>query len=135
MRFAAYALLTLVGISVGVFHWAMDLSPVDAYYFVVTTLTTTGYGDVNLQHAPALIKLYGTLVMVSGAALFAVLFSMMTDLLLRTRFADVLAQGTSHSKGHIIVAGLGHTGFRVLRQLARLGRLVSGDEQWCSGHG
>ena len=62
--------------------------------------------------------------MVSGGALFAVLFSMMTDLLLRTRFADVLAQGTRHRKEHIIVAGLGHTGFRVLRQLARLGEDV-----------
>jgi Trk K+ transport system NAD-binding subunit len=121
LRFAVYALLTLVGISVGVFHWAMDLSPVDAYYFVVTTLTTTGYGDVNLQHAPALVKLYGTLVMVSGAALFAVLFSMVTDLLLRTRFGDLLAQGMNRQRNHIIVAGLGHTGFRVLRELSQMG--------------
>ena len=129
LRFAAYALLTLVGISVGVFHWAMDLSPVDAYYFVVTTLTTTGYGDVNLQHAPALIKLYGTLVMVSGAALFAVLFSMVTDLLLRTRFGDLLAQGMNRQKDHIIVAGLGHTGFRVLRELSQMGDSLVAIEQ------
>jgi len=133
LRLAFYGLLALVLLSVGVFHVALGLSPVDAYYFVITTLTTTGYGDYNLQTAAPLIKIYGTLVMVSGGALFAVLFSMMTDLLLRTRFADVLAQGTRHRRGHVIVAGLGNMGFRVLRQLARLGEDVVAVEK--SGHG
>jgi hypothetical protein len=45
------------------------------------------------------------------------LFSMLTDLLLRTRFSDVLAQGATHYQDHVIVAGLGNTGFRVLRAL------------------
>jgi Trk K+ transport system NAD-binding subunit len=129
LRATFYGLLALVGLSVGVFHFALGLSPIDAYYFVVTTLTTTGYGDINLQTAHPLIKLYGTLVMVSGGALLAVLFSMTTDLLLRTRFADVLAQGASHHQGHVIVAGLGRTGFRVLRQLTRLGESVVAIEQ------
>jgi Trk K+ transport system NAD-binding subunit len=118
LRFALYGLLILVGISVGVFHVALGLSPIDAYYFVMTTLSTTGYGDINLQNARPLVKLYGTLVMVSGGALFAVIFSVMTDLLLRTRFSDVVAQGTNHLREHIIIAGLGRLGFRVLRQLA-----------------
>jgi Trk K+ transport system NAD-binding subunit len=118
LRFALYGLLAMVAISVGVFHVALGLSPVDAYYFVITTLSTTGYGDFNLQNAKPLVKIYGTLVMVSGGALFAVVFSVMTDLLLRTRFADVVAQGTSYLREHIVLAGLGHTGFRVLRQLA-----------------
>ena len=124
LRFACYGLLAVVLVSVGVFQSALGLSPVDAYYFVITTLTTTGYGDFSLQKASPLVKVYGTLVMVSGGALFAVLFSMMTDLLLRTRFVDVMAQGSSHRRDHVIVAGLGNTGFRVLRQLVRLGEQV-----------
>jgi voltage-gated potassium channel Kch len=122
LRFALYALLGLVFASVWLFHVALGLSLVDAYYFVITTLTTTGYGDINLGAAHPLMKVYGTLVMVSGAALFAVVFSMITDLLLRTRFGDVLARGVSHHRNHVIVAGLGHTGFRVLRELGRLGQ-------------
>jgi Trk K+ transport system NAD-binding subunit len=121
LRFALYALLGLVAASVVLFHAALGLSLVDAYYFVITTLTTTGYGDINLGSASPLVKVYGTLVMVSGGALFAVVFSMITDLLLRTRFGDVLARGVSRHQGHVIVAGLGHTGFRVLRELSRLG--------------
>lgn len=121
LRFSLCVLLALVGISVGVFHVALGLSPVDAYYFVITTLTTTGFGDINLQTARPLVKLYGTLVMISGGALFAVIFSMVTDLLLRTRFGDLLARGLVRQRDHVIVAGLGHTGFRVLRELSRLG--------------
>jgi Trk K+ transport system NAD-binding subunit len=124
LRATLYGLCTLVALSVSLFHLALGLSPVDAYYFVMTTLTTTGYGDFNLQNASPLLKIYGTLVMVSGGALLAVFSSMMTDLLLRTRFADVLAQGVSHHRGHVIVAGLGHMGFRVLRQLVQLGEEV-----------
>jgi Trk K+ transport system NAD-binding subunit len=124
LRFSFYALLGLLGVTVGVFHWAMRISLIDAYYFAITTFTTTGYGDFNLQNAPPLLKLYGTLVMTSGAALFAVLFSMATDLLLRTRFGDLMAQGLMHQRGHIIVAGLGRTGFRVVRELSRLGETV-----------
>lgn len=121
LRFSLCVLLALVGVSVGVFHVALGLSPVDAYYFVITTLTTTGFGDINLQTARPLVKLYGTLVMISGGALFAVIFSMLTDLLLRTRFGDLLARGVVRQRDHVIVAGLGHTGFRVLRELSRLG--------------
>jgi Trk K+ transport system NAD-binding subunit len=124
LRFSFYALLGLAALSVGVFHWGMRLSLIDAYYFAITTFTTTGYGDFNLQNASPLLKLYGTLVMISGAALFAVLFSMATDLLLRTRLGDLLAQGLVHQRGHIIVAGLGHTGFRVVRELSRMGESV-----------
>lgn len=117
LRYALFAMVVLVVLSIGVFHAALGLSPVDAYYFVLTTLTTTGYGDFNLQAAHPLVKIYGTMVMVLGGCFFAVLFSMLTDLLLRTRFSDVLAQGANHYKDHIIIAGLGNTGFRVLRAL------------------
>jgi Trk K+ transport system NAD-binding subunit len=121
LRFALYALLGVVAASVGLFHVVLGLPIIDAYYFVITTLTTTGYGDINLQSAPPLVKLYGTLVMVTGGALFAVVFSMVTDLLLRTRFGDLLARGAARQRDHVIVAGLGHTGFRVLRELVRMG--------------
>jgi Trk K+ transport system NAD-binding subunit len=124
LRFSMYALLGLLAVTVGVFHWSMRLSLIDAYYFAITTFTTTGYGDFNLQASPPLLKLYGTLVMISGAALFAVLFSMATDLLLRTRLGDLMAQGLAHQRGHIVVAGLGHTGFRVVRELSRMGETV-----------
>jgi Trk K+ transport system NAD-binding subunit len=124
LRYSLFAMVALVALSIGVFDVALGLSSVDAYYFVLTTLTTTGYGDYNLQAAHPLVKIYGTMVMVLGGCLFAVVFSMLTDLLLRTRFSDVLAQGANHYQDHIIVAGLGNTGFRVLRALHDQGEEV-----------
>lgn len=41
---------------------------VDALYFTVATLTTTGYGDITLQSAGG--KIFSVLVMVVGVALF-----------------------------------------------------------------
>ena len=121
LRFAVFAMLLLVATSVGIFRMVLKLPLVDAYYFVVTTITTTGYGDITLQGAPGWLKVYGTLVMISGCGLFAVLFSVITDLLLRTRMGDVVARGAAGLHGHVVVAGMGNVGIRVLRELAAHG--------------
>jgi Trk K+ transport system NAD-binding subunit len=121
LRFAVFGMLTLVVTSIGLFRVVLHLPLVDAYYFVITTITTTGYGDISLQAAPAWVKVYGTLVMISGCALFAVLFSVITDVLLRTRLGDVMARGAAELRGHLVVAGMGNVGVRVLRELARHG--------------
>ena len=47
LRWVFAALLGLTALSVFVFSWGMDLSLVDAFYFVVTTVTTVGYGDIT----------------------------------------------------------------------------------------
>ena len=133
LRTALIALFTIVVFSVGVFHFAHGLSLVDAFYFVVTTVTTVGYGDCNLMEAPAWLKLYGAMVMLSGAAIVATLFSIITDLILGTRFRDVLARSCSQFKGHIIVAGLGNIGFRVVKELVHSGETVVAIEQRESG--
>jgi voltage-gated potassium channel Kch len=118
LKFAVFAMLALVVTSIGLFRVVLRLPLVDAYYFVVTTITTTGYGDISLRSAPAWVKVYGTLVMISGCGLFAVLFSVITDVLLRTRLGDVMARGAAGLSGHVVVAGMGNVGIRVLRELA-----------------
>jgi Trk K+ transport system NAD-binding subunit len=124
LRAALLALTAVVALSVVVFRFALDMKPVDAFYFVITTVTTTGYGDYNLLEAPPWLKLYGSFVMLCGAAIIALLFSIVTDLVLRTRFRDVIARGCARYEGHIIVAGLGNIGFRLVRELAHSGETV-----------
>jgi Trk K+ transport system NAD-binding subunit len=121
LRFAVFAMLVLIATSIGLFRVVLHLPLVDAWYFVVTTITTTGYGDISLHGAPAWVKVYGTLVMISGCALFAVLFSVVTDVLLRTRLGDVMARGAARTRGHVVVAGIGNVGIRALRELVRHG--------------
>lgn len=49
--------LALVLAATTYFHVAERLSWVDALYFVVATVATVGYGDINLLNAPASHKL------------------------------------------------------------------------------
>jgi Trk K+ transport system NAD-binding subunit len=68
--------------------------------------------------------LYGTFLMLCGAAFAAMLFSMITDLILRARLRDLFLRRTSRHRGHIIVAGLGRIGFRLVGDLIRHGEEV-----------
>ena len=111
--------------SVFVFRHALHLSPVDALYFVVTTATTTGYGDISLKDTPDWVKLYGCAVMLTGGALLGIVFSYLAALATAERLDETLSRRAGSLTGHIIVAGLGNLGYRVARQLADLGLDVS----------
>lgn len=124
LRVALMVLLGVVILSVVVFESALNLSFDQALYFVVTTITTVGFGDYNLMNAAPFLKYYGIFLMLCGAAIMAVLFSIVTDMVLSIRFRDVLARGCSHFHGHIIVTGLGNIGYRVVRELTRCGETV-----------
>lgn len=124
IRSAMAAFLGVVLFSVVFFHMTLGLKGIDAFYFVITTITTVGYGDLSLINASPWLKLYGSFLMLCGAAIMATLFSIITDLVLRTRLRDVLARSCSRYKGHVIVAGLDNLGFRLVRELAEHGETV-----------
>lgn len=99
------------------FSWQHGFPVGDALYFVVTTLTTTGYGDYSLKEFPFSAKLAGMLVMLSGASLFAILFALLTDKLFRMRLESLLGRRPVRKAGHMIVCGAGDVGSRVLECL------------------
>src|SRR5207237_5124605 len=66
LRHAFIALNLLILLSVFVFHVGMRLSFLNALYFVVSTVTTTGYGDINPGRAVWWLTLYGCLLMMLG---------------------------------------------------------------------
>ena len=107
--------------SIFVFRHALHLSPVDALYFVVTTATTTGYGDISLKDTPDWVKLYGCAVMLTGGALLGIVFSYLAALATAERLDETLSRRAGSLTGHVIVAGLGNLGYRVTRQLTDLG--------------
>ena len=125
-------LLAIVTFSVFLFQHALKLPLVDAIYFVVTIITTVGFGDYNFMNASPALKLYGAFLMFCGAAILATLFSIVTDLILNLRLQDILTRGSAHLRGHIVVAGLGSIGFRVMRELARRGETVVAIEREAS---
>lgn len=122
------ALLAVSILSVVVFWTAGRMSPLDAIYFVVTTMTTVGYGDFNLQHAPTGLKVFGVLMMLSGAALLATVYAIIADRVLAARVEYLLGRKRVSLHGHTIVVGLGKVGYRVARALDSLGVSVVGVE-------
>ncbi len=122
--------LLLIGIlavfisSVLVFHIWFELSPIDAAYFTVTVMTTTGFGDISLLKASDLIKLYGAFVMICGAAILAVLYSVIADYVLSSRLDQILGRKQHRMDNHIVVVGLGNVGYRIVDNLLNMGEKV-----------
>lgn len=123
------AILALIAISVLVFQWGMGLSGVDALYFVVTTITTTGYGDITPRDHAGWLKVYASLLMLLGSATIATVYSLITDFLVTQRFRQLLGRREVPDGGHVIVAGLGNVGLRVIEELVASGVAAVGVER------
>lgn len=114
-------LLFLAAGSAFLFHHTLGLHWYQAIYFVVTIMTTTGFGDISLRHASPAIVLFGTGLMLVGAMLMAVLYAYLTDYLLSTRLAPFLGQIPFPLRQHFIMCGFGKVGYRIAEELRALG--------------
>lgn len=126
-RLAPAVVLGFVGVVIVFtlfFATALDLPYLDAAYFVWTTITTVGYGDIALRDASSAAKVVGMAMMVTGAAGFAVLFGLFTDWVVARRLEILSGHVSVRGKGHIVIAGAGNIGIRVAGELHRHGHRV-----------
>jgi Trk K+ transport system NAD-binding subunit len=121
LRAALLVLVALAIFSALVFYVFAGLDPIDAIYFTVTVITTTGFGDINLREAPAALKLYGAGLMLFGATMLAIVYAFITDTIVGARLARALGGPPRHLRDHVVVCGLGSIGYRVVAELAGLG--------------
>jgi Trk K+ transport system NAD-binding subunit len=120
-RFIFGALVFIAMVSVVVFWVIGHMKPLDALYFVVTTMTATGFGDVDLHNVSAYLKLYGVLMMLCGAALMATIYTIITDYVLSARVELLLGHREVNYSDHTVIMGLGNVGYRVAHDLKMLG--------------
>lgn len=123
-----FRMLAFVGLLIAVgtayFRSAMNLSVVDALYFVVTTITTTGYGDITPKDASAVTKVASVALMLLGTGSFAIVFALAADWLFARRLNRVLGRIPTKWRGHYVIAGAGNMTVRVATQLREQGMRI-----------
>lgn len=114
-------MVTLLVVGTVYFAFAKGLSPITSLYFTVVTLSTVGYGDINLLSDPAPVKIVGIVFIMLGATVLAIFFAVLTDTIVGARLAQVLGSVHGRMRNHVIVCGLGNMGFRLLGEFADQG--------------
>lgn len=107
------------------FHIAEQLSWIDSLYFVVVTIATVGYGDINLLQSSFITKLIGIMLILSSTFFIWMIFSLTIDRVVKKRAQLLLGRKKYLYKNHIILCGLGRLGFFIAEELITRGeRLV-----------
>jgi Trk K+ transport system NAD-binding subunit len=86
-------------------------------YFAVTTISTTGYGDITPLHEGAGLKLGVMVLMLIGALSLALIYALITDAVVGVRLSRSLGERPRPRRGHVVVLGLGRIGQRVVEDL------------------
>ncbi|MBS1808729.1 MAG: NAD-binding protein [Acidobacteria bacterium] len=107
------------------FHFAENLSWVDAWYFVVTLMTTVGFGDISLRGSSTVSKVIGTMLMIASVTNTAIIFALITDSLLRRRLMLSVGRKRIKQSNHVIVIGIGSVGIQVIEELLKRGESVT----------
>ena len=121
---ARLALGALVVFLVGswYFHAVFRDRWLDAAYFVVATMTTTGYGDVTPNRNDPIEVVAAMLLMLSGITFTGLFIAFGASLLTRVQWVTMQGLRPIHRRGHIIVCGAGSIGSEVIDLLLGLGK-------------
>jgi Trk K+ transport system NAD-binding subunit len=118
----AFVTSLVVVFSVWYFAHALGLSPFDACYFVVESITNTGFGDIPMGAAGTASKLLTIALMIGGAGILALVYALMTGWFVARRLDLLQGRVPERGSDHIVIAGAGNVGFRVAQLLAEAGR-------------
>lgn len=109
------------------------MSLVDAAYFTMETIATVGYGDFSFAAQASWLRIYAIGLMAVGAVLTAVVFALLTQLLVSRRLERSFGERrVGAMRGHVVVIGLGAVGMEVVEGLRQAGRrvvVVDADEE------
>jgi hypothetical protein len=96
----------------------------DAAYFVVASITTVGYGDINLLKASDTSKVVDIFMVLSSVAIVSLVFSLILDRIIKQRAQYAMGRKTYAYKNHIVVCGLGRLGYFIVEELLQRGEKI-----------
>jgi Trk K+ transport system NAD-binding subunit len=111
------------------FHAVFGDTWLDAAYFVIATMTTTGYGDVTPDRGNPFEIIAAILLMLTGVTLTGIFIAFGASLLVRVHWVTLQGLRPVHRRGHIIVCGAGSIGAGVIELLLGLGKRLVVIEQ------
>ena len=106
------------------FALTMHADPVTAAYFVASTMTTTGYGDVVPRTGDHVQQLAAIGTMLAGLFLTGIFVALVAANFTQARYRAQQGVRQIDATGHIVVAGAGRVGSRVIDYLLALDRKV-----------
>jgi voltage-gated potassium channel len=114
----AAVVLLLVGGTIG-FMIIESMSPLDALYMTVITLSTVGFGEVMPLHPAG--RLFVIFLIIFGVAILASFATLMGEQLLEGHFKNLVTRRKmehklKHMSGHFIIAGFGRVGRQVAKE-------------------
>jgi Trk K+ transport system NAD-binding subunit len=115
---------SICAIAVGYFSLTLNRDLITALYFVVTTFTTTGYGDILPSGRGPLPMMMAAFVMVTGVASSGIFIAFVTSALTRAQFTAMQGLRQIRTRGHVIVCGAGNVGSSVVGYLLALGQKI-----------
>ncbi|RUM89166.1 MAG: potassium channel protein [Thermodesulfatator sp.] len=118
--FGLLATLTLVGVAG--FALMEGLSPFEAFYLTMVTLTTVGYGDV-VPHTVA-GKVWAILIAFGGAGLFFYALGLVSEVVLSETFPNLFGRRQMEARigklrDHYIICGYGRIGKHICHLIAQ----------------
>ena len=115
------AFVGLITVAVLFFHFYEKLSWVDSVYFVVVTVATVGYGDINLINSDAFSKIFVIVLILASTFFIWMIFSLTIDHVLKKRIMLAMGRKKYRYKDHIVLCGLGRLGYFIAEELLRNG--------------
>src|SRR4051794_39470863 len=95
-----------------------------AAYFVMSTLTTTGYGDITPHQNDIVDVLLAMALMLSGTVITGIFIAVAASRLTRAQWVRMQGLRPIQRRGHIVVCGCGSIGTGVIDFLLDFGRPV-----------
>jgi voltage-gated potassium channel Kch len=120
----AFALAAAVLFALGTWHFrgAFHTDWLIAAYFVMATMTTTGYGDLTPNTGNPGDIAIAMMLMLSGIVLTGIFIGFMASFLTQARWVRMQGLRRVRRRGHIVVCGAGSIGTGVIDLLLSFGR-------------
>lgn len=117
-------LLTLFAVAIALgalfFRWSENASWSDSVYLVATLVSGLNFEDAIVRNYTVTMKVARTVIILAIQFFTLVAFSLIVDRIIKRR-AEVLQFGRKRYalRNHVIVCGLGRTGFHIVMELLR----------------